>query len=250
MELKDKLKELRMSRNLTQAQLASAIYVSRSAVAKWENGLGLPSAESMQALQNFYGVSIEEIATSEPEAVIVVKNRKLRKIGYVLGIIAFLAISALSLHLPFLIQDGSYGFTAEMAAGVFSGSAYIDTGDYRIYYTTFQGDEDEIGHWVILSTFRPVHVHLWGCTVSESDYESDIILHNYEMVGRMYSIKGKNGYYNIVKSIIGNGMRVDLMTLNEVEIGGELYPIEEGFFFITPEPVEFFWVGEEFFRVE
>ena len=38
MELKEKLKSLRMNRGLTQAKLASAIYVSRSTVAKWENG--------------------------------------------------------------------------------------------------------------------------------------------------------------------------------------------------------------------
>ena len=146
MELKDKLKALRLSHGLTQAQLASVIFVSRSAVAKWENGLGVPNAESMQALQSFYGVSIEEIATSEPEAVIVEKNRKLRKIGYVLGMIALLATSAFSLYLPFLIHNGSYGFTAEMAAGVFSDNAYIDMGDYRIYYNTFEENLDEIGH--------------------------------------------------------------------------------------------------------
>ena len=36
MELKDKLKQLRKAQGLTQAQLADAIFVSRSTVAKWE----------------------------------------------------------------------------------------------------------------------------------------------------------------------------------------------------------------------
>ena len=39
---KDKLKELRQSKNITQATLADKIYVSRSAVAKWEQVGGLP----------------------------------------------------------------------------------------------------------------------------------------------------------------------------------------------------------------
>jgi len=42
MELKDKIKQLRREKGLTQAQLADALFVSRSTVAKWENGLGLP----------------------------------------------------------------------------------------------------------------------------------------------------------------------------------------------------------------
>ena len=59
MELRDKLKKLRKDHNLTQAQLADAIFVSRSTVAKWENGLGLPSKDSMAALERLYGISKE-----------------------------------------------------------------------------------------------------------------------------------------------------------------------------------------------
>lgn len=40
---KNKLKELREKNNISQYQLAEKIFVSRSAVAKWENGLGMPS---------------------------------------------------------------------------------------------------------------------------------------------------------------------------------------------------------------
>ena len=55
MEFKDNLKKLRTEKGLTQAQLAEAIFVSRSTVAKWENGLGLPSVESMALLEAFFG---------------------------------------------------------------------------------------------------------------------------------------------------------------------------------------------------
>ena len=57
MEFKDKLKKLRTERNITQSELAKAIYVSRCAVAKWENGRGLPNEESKKALAVYFGVA-------------------------------------------------------------------------------------------------------------------------------------------------------------------------------------------------
>jgi len=46
MEFKDRIRELRLERGLSQQALADAIYISRSAIAKWENGLGLPGSYS------------------------------------------------------------------------------------------------------------------------------------------------------------------------------------------------------------
>ncbi|MBR1993808.1 MAG: helix-turn-helix transcriptional regulator, partial [Firmicutes bacterium] len=40
-----------------QAQLAEAIFVSRSTVAKWENGLGLPGKASMEALEALFAIT-------------------------------------------------------------------------------------------------------------------------------------------------------------------------------------------------
>ena len=92
MEFKDNLKQLRTEKGLTQAQLAEKLFVSRSTVAKWENGLGLPNPESMAALEELFGIASQEIATKEPEAVIVAKNRKLLLVGQILGWSAILAL--------------------------------------------------------------------------------------------------------------------------------------------------------------
>ena len=81
MEFKEKLKQLRIQKGLTQAQLAEKLFVSRSTVAKWENGLGLPNSESMATLENLFDVYAEDLATEEPENVIVKKNRSLKRIG-------------------------------------------------------------------------------------------------------------------------------------------------------------------------
>jgi transcriptional regulator with XRE-family HTH domain len=71
MEFKENLKRVRMEKGLTQAQLAEKLFVSRSTVAKWENGLGLPNPDSMATLEQLFEISAAELATQEPEKAIV-----------------------------------------------------------------------------------------------------------------------------------------------------------------------------------
>ena len=61
MEFSEKLQELRKGRSLTQEELAEALYVSRTAVSKWESGRGYPSIDSLKALSRFFSVSIDEL---------------------------------------------------------------------------------------------------------------------------------------------------------------------------------------------
>ena len=71
MSIGKKLELLRKSRNLTQEELAEALYVSRTAISKWESGRGYPNIESLKAIAKFFGVSISE----EKEMVYVVAAR-------------------------------------------------------------------------------------------------------------------------------------------------------------------------------
>lgn len=43
MEFNEKLQQLRTGKNLTQEQLAEQLYVSRTAISKWESGKGYPT---------------------------------------------------------------------------------------------------------------------------------------------------------------------------------------------------------------
>ena len=58
---KDKLRELRKSRNISQEKLANDIYVSRSAVAKWEQGRGVPSKESLELICKYFEIDENEL---------------------------------------------------------------------------------------------------------------------------------------------------------------------------------------------
>lgn len=50
MEFNEKLQELRKQKGLTQEQLAEVLYVSRTAISKWESGRGYPSIDSLKEI--------------------------------------------------------------------------------------------------------------------------------------------------------------------------------------------------------
>ena len=65
MEFHEKLQELRKNRGLTQEELAEGLYVSRTAISKWESGRGYPSIDSLKEISNYFSVTIDELLSSE-----------------------------------------------------------------------------------------------------------------------------------------------------------------------------------------
>ena len=65
MEFPEKLQELRKSRGLTQEELAEALYVSRTAISKWESGRGYPSIDSLKEISAYFSVTIDELLSSD-----------------------------------------------------------------------------------------------------------------------------------------------------------------------------------------
>lgn len=76
MEFNEKLQELRKSRGLTQEELAEALFVSRTAVSKWESGRGYPSIDSLKEISKYFSVSIDELLTGEKLISIAEKENK------------------------------------------------------------------------------------------------------------------------------------------------------------------------------
>ena len=76
MELGEKLQELRKSRGLTQEELAEALYVSRTAVSKWESGRGYPSIDSLKEISSYFGVTVDELLSAEKILTLAEKENK------------------------------------------------------------------------------------------------------------------------------------------------------------------------------
>ena len=65
MEFNEKLQELRKQKGLTQEELAATLFVSRTAISKWESGRGYPNIDSLKAIASFFSVSIDELLSSD-----------------------------------------------------------------------------------------------------------------------------------------------------------------------------------------
>ena len=76
MEFHEKLQELRKGRGLTQEELAEALYVSRTAISKWESGRGYPSIDSLKEISHYFSVTIDDLLSSEKLLSIVERENK------------------------------------------------------------------------------------------------------------------------------------------------------------------------------
>ena len=65
MEFNEKLVELRKSRGLTQEELAEKLYVTRSAVSKWESGRGYPNLDSLKGIADLFSVTVDELLSAD-----------------------------------------------------------------------------------------------------------------------------------------------------------------------------------------
>ena len=52
--VKDKIKLLRKENNITQAELAEKIYVSRQTISRWESGSSIPSTDNIAQIAQFF----------------------------------------------------------------------------------------------------------------------------------------------------------------------------------------------------
>ena len=78
MEFNEKLQKLRKQKGLAQAELAELLYVSRTAVSKWESGRGFPNIESLKAISKVFSVSLDELLSGE-EILAIAENDKKQK---------------------------------------------------------------------------------------------------------------------------------------------------------------------------
>ena len=110
MEFNLRLQELRKERGITQKELADRLFVSRTAVSKWESGRGYPGIDSLKAIAAYFDVSLDSLLSSD-EALDAAKEDEKRKERRLSALIfGFLDISAvLFFFMPLFRAQGDGG---------------------------------------------------------------------------------------------------------------------------------------------
>ena len=117
MDIGEKLKALRTERGLTQEQLAARLYVSRTAVSKWETGGGSPNLDSLQAVARLFDVSVDDLLSADD--LIVLARDERRSTARSSGMLSFGLLDVLAVVFAFIplygVDDGSFVRMANLA---------------------------------------------------------------------------------------------------------------------------------------
>lgn len=106
MTLGEKIKKLRCDGGLTQDELAEILFVSRTAVSKWESGRGYPNIESLKALSEYFAVSLDNLLSNGELISIAEKEQYKRENRIKSTLFGLIDISMiLLLFLPFFAQN-------------------------------------------------------------------------------------------------------------------------------------------------
>lgn len=125
MEFNEKLQDLRKQKGLTQEELAEQLYVSRTAISKWESGRGYPNIESLKTIALFFSVTVDELLSSDELLTVAENNRKQKEKSFRDLVFGLVDIGmALLLFLPLFADRG---------ANYVKGTSLLTLGEIELY---------------------------------------------------------------------------------------------------------------------
>ena len=112
MEFSKKLQKLRKQNNWTQEQLSEKLYISRTAVSKWESGKGYPNLDSLKDIAKLFNISIDELL-SGAEIINIAKYDRIANdkkiINLIFGLLDIISVLLIFLPLyPYKIENIVY----------------------------------------------------------------------------------------------------------------------------------------------
>ena len=134
MEFNEKLQQLRTGKSLTQEQLAEQLYVSRTAISKWENGKGYPNIESLKCISKFFSVTIDELLSGEDLIILAETENQshIKRIYNIIsGIIDVLAVALIVLPI-YGEPQGSHVYHVNLLS-----NTHLPNIDIVIYWAVF-----------------------------------------------------------------------------------------------------------------
>ena len=133
MEFNEKLQELRKRQGLTQEQLAESLYVSRTAISKWESGRGYPSIDSLKRVAEFFSVTIDELLSGDDVLSVTEEKPEPQEKSFRERIFGLLDLStALLLFLPFFGQASDGNIHGVSLLTLTGSSPYMRTAYFSI----------------------------------------------------------------------------------------------------------------------
>ena len=106
MNIKEKIRKLRIDNNLTQEEFANIINVSRSTVALYEKGVRTPDINIIESICNYFKIPISEFKNISKE-----NNNKINKLKIlILVFISILLLSSIIVSFHFININNTYGY--------------------------------------------------------------------------------------------------------------------------------------------
>lgn len=124
MEFKDKLQNLRKQMNMTQEQLASLLYISRTAVSKWETGKGYPNLDSLKEISKLFNVTINDLLSTEE--IVVATDLEKKQMNQQYTIYIFIMLNFFSALLAFVPIFSNYVNDVYVFVNLFNYDSFID----------------------------------------------------------------------------------------------------------------------------
>ena len=117
----EKLKKLRTDNQLTQDELAEQIFVTRTAISKWETDKGYPSIESLKQLSALFHISIDElISDADIENKRLLDEKRSRKYyWFAMACVTITTISAIAYYFTEIIYLYGLSIAAMIAYIIF-----------------------------------------------------------------------------------------------------------------------------------
>lgn len=131
MEFNEKLQQLRKRKGLTQEELASQLYVSRTAISKWESGRGYPNIDSLKEISKFFSVSIDDLLSGNELLSLAEEDRKQKEMctrSLTAGLLDICII--LFFFLPFFNESADGSIISTSLSAIRFTSLYLKT----LYY--------------------------------------------------------------------------------------------------------------------
>lgn len=200
------IKYLRESRNMTQEELASKIFLTRKAISKWENGKSVPSIDTLTILSGILDVSLEELIAGE-----FIVRKRITNVRFIFKKLKSKGFKWVSWALCI--------FVLIIAASIFVYNLNAD----KVYLINYEDENFTISNGVIFLSKKGSYVNV-GNIYSDIDGIDNSTVYNVTLYYVSKEMKTELIHFNAEKSLtIDKDTYITLKDLERKHKFGDLY---------------------------